>query len=166
MSSRIGRRYAQHSYPESRATQSLPLARNSAFGPPTNTSITSTANPPTQAVEWFIVENGVTSATDNATIVPSVSGVLLIQSVVNANNPSGGSITLSAVVTINGAATEQISSQVIPAGDNGSVSLLAIVPDNVIGTPVNVGVKVSGNGLTLTALFTYLSVQEVVPATP
>lgn len=165
MSSRIGRKYAQATYPQSRATQSEPFARNSAFGPNGNAAISSTANPPTQAVDWETIESGEAGGGPTFTVTPKVSGTLLINVVVNATNTTGAAIELSAVVTIDGAPVDQVSFQSIPLTTGaGSVAILDVVTENAIGVPVTIGVRVSGNGLTLTGAGTWISVQEVPAA--
>jgi hypothetical protein len=167
MAARIGRKSASETYPQTGRGGSSAYARNSAQGPATVTAITSTASPPTQALVWQLVESG-GGATANVPVTPRVTGNLKVTVVLNVNNPTGAAIQFSAVVTIGGTAVAQISQQVIPTGasDNGSLTIQPFgLTGNPLGVPVEIGVKVSGNGLTLTNLESSLFVEEVPLAT-
>jgi|HubBroStandDraft_1064217.scaffolds.fasta_scaffold139983_1 hypothetical protein len=167
MGSRIGRKSAAETYPVSPGAQggSAANARNSAVGPAGNVTITAAGSPPTQAITWQFVEAGV-NASPNVVVTPRASGDFKVTAVVNVSNPQGAAIELLAVVTVNGTAVSEISQQSVPIGANSSLTLLPFgVSGLPLGTPANIGVKVSGNGLQLTAASSTIFVEEVRPAT-
>jgi hypothetical protein len=145
MSFRIGRKFAQHTYPESRGIGGLPFARNSAQGPADQTIISTTA--PGTAIPWSILEVG--SPGIDVPITPKVTGLLLILVMINIENldPSIAQVVFVSQVKVGSMLVTQFeTSQVIApsntiGGGFGSMEWSLVVQSpSPIGTTVNVEV--------------------------
>lgn len=136
------------------------FARNSATGPNADTPITSTANPPTQVVTWTFIEAG-TEPSVNVPITPRITGTIQMIAVLNVSNTTGAAIEFSAAFTVNALSFSPNFIMTVPAGGVGHVSMLLTLKNTPVGTNENIGVVVSGNGLTLLALSSAIAVQEL-----
>jgi hypothetical protein len=184
MGSRIGRRAAQETYPQSRGVTSVSaaLARNFARGPAADTLIAAEigAPPPqgTQAILWATVGSG-TAGLDHITVTPRVTGLLSVTAVVAGYdaNPGGtpsasfvAQVAVGGVVTGNPATGTTLAA--LPGADirsiMGTISIQTFLGPFPLGVPVNIGVLVAAldvDEVTLSAQNTTLNVQEVPAAT-
>lgn len=168
---RIGRKFAQHSYPDApRGAAAALLARNFAFGPATTTDIETS---PT-AIPWEGVDVGAPGIT--AQITPRVSGIVLISAVVAIKSLSGVQEIVTVDVSVNGFVLNvpffnQITVEaggflVVPILTETNVATLgALLP---IGVPATVSILLTANTddvLQLSTDDSSISIQEVLPAT-
>ncbi len=163
---RIGRKFAQHTYPQARATSTVPLARNSASGPATAQVI-----PASAFVTWSVIESG-TVAGVNVPITPKSTGIVHVTGVITVSSVDGATVELSVrnpdaiypvpaaeVVTIPSADSVAIPFDVIlGAGANG--------PALAIGVPISIRVQLdAGPEITVAATSSTISIREVTPVT-
>jgi hypothetical protein len=163
MAHRIGRKHAAETYPESKGDTTLVFARNFAQGP--GTSQTLSTSP--QEISWGAIESGAPAGV-NVPVTPKVTGLLLVQAVVEIDNPSEASAAIVTVqVGVGGVALATPATQVtIPEGELATVPIQALVAE-AVGTTSEINVFVSTNllGVVLQANDSTLSVQEVPAAT-
>jgi hypothetical protein len=166
MSFRIGRKFAQHVYPESRASQSLPFARNSAFGPAPGAPLV--GDTPGE-ITWSTVESG-GGASVSVPITPRVTGIVLVTGVIQVANTTDDGEELTVQLGVGGVlhANPLEGNQVAAAiGFVTTVPIQAIL-GLPIGTPSLINVFVTANvtgELQLQAHNSWLTLQEVGPAT-
>jgi hypothetical protein len=172
MAFRIGRKHAQHTYPESRATTTVPLARNSASGPDESTDIDTTVQVP-----WNVIENGAVAGV-NVPITPKTTGVIHVTGVITVASTdltlvqlfvevSGVDAPVPAAEAMTVAASAVVAipfDVILGAGANGA----PIATPLVIGATVPVQIRLAqtvGAGANIVALSSTISIQEVVPVT-
>jgi hypothetical protein len=96
---RIGRRFAQHTYPDTpRGGGALAFARNFAMGPATPTTITTGG----VQVPWDFIESGAPSGV-NVPITPRVTGRMLFSGVVQVTNNDDAPVTVQVQIQVNDA---------------------------------------------------------------
>jgi hypothetical protein len=124
---RIGRKFAQHSYPESRFGDGA-FARNFASGPPTGegpTPIVTTGTP----VSWETIESGAPPGV-NVPITPHVTGrIRIIATIVVASVAGAGLVGIGAVIDGTPISTPQSFSAVVALG----VVTVSFVLDVAVG---------------------------------
>jgi hypothetical protein len=166
MSFRIGRRHASHTYPESKGVGALAFARNFAFGPAAPYEVTDT---PTR-IPWGTIDSGAAPG-QSVPITPTVTGLILVQGVVECVNSSEDAEQLTVQVGVNGVlqATPLEAGFVNGgAGEQTSVPFQTRLGPFPLGVLVNISLFVSANSigdLSLEVGDSTLSVQEVPPAT-
>jgi hypothetical protein len=95
---RIGRRYAQHTYPDTpRGAGALSFARNFAEGPGTPTTIDTSG----VQVPWAFIESGDPVGV-NVPITPRVTGRILFSGVVQVTNNDAAPVTVQVQIQVNG----------------------------------------------------------------
>jgi hypothetical protein len=169
MSSRIGRRYAQATYPVSKAvSESQAFARNFADGPAGPQGVLVAPGAP---VDWATVESTGAAGT-NVPITPQVTGLILVTAVLVATNGAGSVQSLSVQVGVGGV-TETTPASVVAMGAAGTaaseaaVAFQALVGPLALGVAHNITIVVlasAGGDITLAAEDSTVSVQEVAAA--
>jgi hypothetical protein len=162
------RRSAKYSYPQSRATLSLPFKRNFAQGPAADQPVTAViGSPPPNKVGWATIQDGTPPGT-NVPVTPSVTGVFLVQGVVEVLNTTESLQILSVQLGSNGTVSAKPNSlATVPAAGGSTVTTVpiqALLGPFPLGVPVDIQLFVSAqvtDTLTLQANNTTLSVQEV-----
>jgi len=148
------------------------FARNSAFGPATNTAITAEIGAGTQEVTFGTIESG-GGPSASVPVTPNVTGILHVQAVVFALNEVAVTSQLQAQFGVNGvvqttplATTCLLSTSDFGGGfTGGTVAIQAILGPFTLGVPVNINLFVAAwntGELSLQANDTTLTVQEVV----
>jgi hypothetical protein len=101
-------------YPLSRASQSLPFARNAGVGPANNTAVTGAD----QAIVWSPIQSGVP---DSSTIAlpAQVSGDFLVSGVVSVTNGTGAAVLVTAQVGLNAVPQDPVAGVTVGAGGAG-----------------------------------------------
>lgn len=191
MAFRIGRKHAQHTYPEApRGAGPFQFARNLAAGPGrTDVPVSVAALPaaPSAGTPVFtlannsLVEAGVLTA-DGAPITPSVTGIIRVSGVVNVENTGAdGPVDVAVFLAINGtventpvavatldAATSFESIPVLfdlpaalPLGTTAHINLVVLA--SVTGVVLSTGTAAT-SGAVGTAPST-MSLEEITPAT-
>jgi len=98
---RIGRKFASHSYPESRAATTVPFARNFATGPTLFAAPPDVQTTGTQ-VPWNVIESGAPPGFD-VPITPKSTGRIRITGVVAVKNSTMSPVLVTVLVQLNGA---------------------------------------------------------------
>jgi len=175
MSFRIGRKHAAHTYPQSRATTTVPLARNSASGPEED-DVTIAVGPAGTQVPWNARESsGVPPQTAQfVPITPKATGIVNVKGVIALSATTATSIQLFVerdgtptpvplleTVNFTGPGAAAIPFDVIVgAGANG--------PPLALGVQANISIKLTSSVAAAAVLFqdsSTITVQEVSPAT-
>jgi hypothetical protein len=162
---RIGRKYAQHSYPIPRAATSVPYARNAAVGPAASVPITTVA----AAIPWAIIESGAAPGV-NVPITPRSTGIVRIHSVVTVKNSSNAPVQATVAAVVNGTPlpVPGFESVTIPASGSMAIPILTETPPLPIGVLANIEIAVVASAdaaLSLIFASSSLEVQEVQAAT-
>lgn len=175
MAFRIGRKHAQHSYPEPRGVPSS-IASNFALGPGTNQAIAQSPG----STRAFTDTNGSvvaagTLTSQGAPVTPRATGVLLVTGAVNVENVSDGApVNVSVFIQVNGVtSTAPIAVATLSASTSFESipisALIAPLPLNVTAH-VNLILVASAAGVNLTAASgtaapSTMNLQEVLPPT-
>lgn len=131
---RIGRKYAQHSYPEPRrgGASATPFARNFAAGPGSETNITV----PGVQVPWSAIDVGAPGV--NIPITPQSTGIIRIAGALTIKNHSGSNVV---TVLVN----PQVAgvSLAFPLGDEVTlpINALAVIPILAETSALTIGVQ-------------------------
>jgi len=167
MAFRIGRKYAQHTYPEPRRSGGVTpdeFARNFAVGPATDTDITTTTPLP-----WSDVDVGAPG--NSVTITPESTGVVRVLAVMTFKNPSGAD-TVDAVVQIllDGVAQAFPNNETFTVPINGGlvVPMLVELDGLNVGQAYAIGIQVSTSDsatLRIVQESSSIEVQEVEEST-
>lgn len=176
---RIGRKHAQHTYPDSPGRSAFLFARNFAQGPDGNLTLTDKVLHP---IVWHFVDApaGI-SPTANVPITPKTTGIVLITGVLGTvrNNDAANPASLQLFVDVSSSGphpqTHPVASVSFDANSEGGVTGLESVPFQVelflpVGITTNIQFQVQANStvtpnITITNLDSNLNVQEVPPAT-
>lgn len=148
---RIGRKYAQHSYPDTRRDTTLPLARNFAVGPPVKTSVT--PNPSGFPIPWSVIESegAVGPGVVNVPITPTTSAIAQVSGVITITNNGAAS------------ATAQVLVQTVGPGS------FVFAPENefeTIAPGATVAIPVSTLGTNVSPIDSTVSLQLLIVASP
>lgn len=111
---RIGRTFARHSYPDTRAATSVPYARNFAAGPAVDTAV---ATAPGTQVPWSAIEVGAPGV--DVPITPKSTGVIHVDGVISVHNTSELPVDVQVEVQIGGVQNP------VPASEKVTVAGLA-----------------------------------------
>jgi hypothetical protein len=165
---RIGRRFAQHSYPESRQNTTVPFARNFAQGPADLTPITMAGI----QVPWDVIESGAPPGAD-VPIVPQATGRVRLIASLTIGNTGEGSETAVVRAQTNGMLIDfPQSGMTIPGGGVGTIPyVLDIGPGSVshpiplaVGSPTDIELFVTATSdgvLSLAPNSSTLDIQEL-----
>lgn len=139
---RIGRKFAQHSYPESRQNTTVPYASNFAEGPANSTTAVTTDG--TQ-VPWQVVAAG--SPGVDVPVTPSSTGALLFSGVISLKNIAGEDTEVrvrlqTSSVDLPIPADERI---IVPANGRAVIPILSLV-SALVGATHNFQVQVTALG--------------------
>lgn len=172
MAFRIGRNRAQHTYPQSRASGSLPFARNSAFGPATDTTILP-GDPaaPGAAIIFSTFESG--GAGTGVPITPRVTGIVLVTATIECVTLTEDPDQLTVQISVGAAPPTLVplSGNSAPASvGEGSITSASftMVLGLSVGITHHVSMWTSSNNsdmLSLQAHCSWLSLEEVQTAT-
>lgn len=166
MAFRIGRRNAQHAYPQAPRGAPSAYARNSAHGPATTPYDVTDA--PTR-IPWGTLEVGAPG--QNVTITPRVTGLILVTGVVECLNGSEDAEQLTVNIGVGGILqATPMEANFVDGGstERTSVPIQAILGPFTPGTPVEISLFVTANSsgdLTLEVNNSWLTLQEVATAT-
>ena len=165
---RIGRKFAQHSYPESRRNTTLPFARNSAFGPSAPLSLTTGG----VLVPWASVEAGAPPGSTSIPITPQVTGIVRMIGMFLVQNTAVSSEIATFLVSINGGPPIPVPSQAtVDAGTEltpgfETLPFVLDLPPLPVGTTSHISVLArSSADNTLTVTTATFDVQELPLAT-
>lgn len=166
MSSRIGRKYASATYPQSPGAGggSASLARNNAVGPNSNQLLTTTLA--TNVVWAVIASTGV--AGPSVPITPQVTGDVVVEAVISAVNADSAAHTLTVAVAVGGTPVGPTS--IVELGATGLAAIPVQVPISglPIGTTSEITVQVTASAaseITLSISRSSVFVREVAAAT-
>jgi hypothetical protein len=164
MAFRIGRRSAQHSYPQAPRGAPSAYARNSAHGPATLTAVTDT---PTR-IPWGTLEVGAPG--QNVSITPKLTGLILVTGVVECVNNSEDTDQLTVNIGVAGILQAKPLEANFVSGGGGetSVPIQAIIGPFALGTPVEVSLfvtSIADDTLSLEVNDSWITLQEVSTAT-
>lgn len=124
MAFRIGRKYAQHSYPETGQSGVTPFAYNYAIGPATSPLGMTQAG---TTITWTRVESTGLSSTGNVPITPEVTGRVRITATVEVQNQSELSAQDAAIhLLVNGTPVASFANT-IPASLGGGNTGLEVI---------------------------------------
>src|SRR5512147_2902491 len=157
---RIGRKYAQHSYPESRRDTTVPYAGNFAQGPTDNTAISSGGT----QIPWTVIASGAPAGVD-IPITPKSSGRIRLVGQVVVDNISEGNATVSVQAQVDGVTISTPSSQTEFSTDI-TIDTVPFVLDLTlpVGVLANIQLLVTASGndeLELTAACSTLDISEI-----
>lgn len=138
---RIGRKHAQHTYPDTPRAAVAAFARNSAVGPaggPQGIILSGTPVP------WSGIASGAATPTPDVPITPKVTGVVRIIFTVVVENVSNTDEDVGVAVQVNGVTKNTFSEEVpgTKSGVTGIVTISGVVDlePPIAGTPLPVGV--------------------------
>lgn len=170
MASRIGRKYASHTYPQSPGAGGggavSAFARNYAQGPAAGTLVEDASG----GIVFSIVEGG-GGATPNVPITPRVTGLILVEGTIECSNTKEDADQLTVQIVVDGTpVAHPITGNYVNGGVGQvtSVSFALVVGPLTIGTTHHVRVvpiENSPGDLQLDALDSTLTLQEVAAAT-
>ena len=172
MAFRIGRRYAQHVYPETGGGRgggtATAFARNFATGPKSDTEITGGGI----QVPWNGIDVGASPSVD-VPITPKSTGIVIISGIITVTNSSESSFDIEVDVQVEGAFLPNASFFATPvaAGETVAIPFLAETTptDTPVGVTKHVQIFVDGDpgdvDLDLLVEASAISVQEVSAAT-
>jgi hypothetical protein len=166
MAFRIGRKTAQHTYPEARRNTTVALARNSAYGPTAgDTEIVGAG----QAVVWNVIESGA-PADNKVPITPKSTGAVRISAVISLTAEAGAAVL--AQVRVTPPVGPPVVSPV-PLDEQQAYLARGVIPI-LITLPLTVGATshvailltvIAGNDVFIRQSSSTLDLQEVVPVT-
>jgi hypothetical protein len=166
MAFRIGRKHAQHTYPENRGGAAAALfARNFAEGPLINTTITDGGI----QIPWAFVESGAPAGV-NVPITPRSSGILRISGVIVIASTAEVDRVVSLVVQVNGASMSVplTEANTVTAGGFEVVAFATETLALPIGPTYNVQIFLNASApdeLLVEARSSTIEVQEILAAT-
>lgn len=164
MASRIGRKFAQATYPEAARATLSPYARNSAHGPAAPYAVTDS---PTR-IPWGVLEVGAPG--ENVPITPNVTGLIRITGVVECVNGSEDAEQLTVQIGVGGVLQAvPLEASFVSGGDGQQTSVpIQAIFGFTVGTTVDISLFVtaaSSGDLTLEVNDSWLLVEEVGAAT-
>ena len=166
MSFRIGRKHAQHTYPEPRGSGTTPFARNFAYSQEgQNQPIPQ--DPAEVAVIWDPISSGAPAGT-NVPITPVSTGIIRILAVISVGKTvADGTVTIT--IHVNGVEIEPPESfrAEIDVDGFAAIPVLAEVSGLPLGVVANIQIFAtsSGVGAELIEESSSIEVQEVQAAT-
>jgi hypothetical protein len=169
MSFRIGRKFAQHTYPEPRGAGAVPqpFARNFASGPGEDQEI---GTPPSagSVILWDQVDVG-PSGTGDVQITPLSTGVVRVISAIAVQNLAEGPNIIEVTVHVNGVEVDrpELVRVTMETNDFAMIPVLAQITGLPIGVPADVTIMVIGSdlGALLVAESSTIEVKEVQVST-
>ena len=169
---RIGRKFAQHSYPESRRDSTLAFARNSAQGPGGDAPVPVTTGG-TQIL-WETIESG-GGPSEDVPITPLVTGRIRIIAMVAVTNTIGVPTTVKVVaqvedVTIPGSPVPEATVDESTDAGNGFETITYVFDTTLlpVGATKHIEILVTAgvdNAIELTLENSTLDIQELPAAT-
>lgn len=156
---RIGRKYAQHSYPDTpRGAGALSLARNFAIGPNAPTTITTGG----VQVPWDIIESGASPGV-HVPITPRVTGRMLFSGVIQVSNNDDAPVDISVQVQVQDSTLlVPLVQQTVPADGEAAIAFeilsLALF---TVGVARNISVLVTASANVDVVLTTDNSTLEI-----
>jgi hypothetical protein len=169
MSFRIGRKFAQHTYPEPRSIGAFQFARNFAYSAEgEDQPIPDDDEVP---IEWGLISSGAPAGPD-VPITPVATGIIrIIAAIAVGKNtgPSGFPNTISLVIHVNGVEIEppELLRVTIDSGEFEMIPVLAEVSGLPLGVTANIRILATAStfGASLIEESSSIEVQEVQAAT-
>jgi hypothetical protein len=165
---RIGRKFAQHSYPDPRRSTTVAFARNSATGPAADQGFDDTG----AQVVWDSIESGAVAGV-NVPITPLSSGKIHITGVITVKTDNPNSVDVNLTVEVDSLLVPRPANEMVSVSGTGPDMPWAAIPFDVI---VNLPVGVTSNieilmtasadvAIHIEAGSSSISIQEVPPVT-
>jgi hypothetical protein len=162
MGFRVGRKFAQHFYPEpSHPVEAAPTyARNFGSGPATDVAVATT--PGTQIV-WSNIQSGIGPGVA-VPVTPETTGILRISGTISLAG-SGQSVQL--LVGVNGFPLSVPAFERATVSGFESISFLTETSAQPIGSPANISIQLIGSatGISVIGLSSTIDIQELPAAT-
>ena len=167
---RIGRKSAQHFYPERARGTALALARNFASGPEDDTGIVGGGG--TQ-IPWSAIASGAPAGV-HVPITPKSTGIILVVAVFTAKNSSSDPVVLDTIqlnVQINDVSMTipaTVQHTIVDAQDTQAIQVMAKTSALPIGVTANISIlatQIAGSNLSVLSGTATLELQEVSDAT-
>jgi hypothetical protein len=174
MAFRIGRKFAQHTYPEQRRATGavVPFARNFASGPELVQAIAAGGGTP---IQWDVIDSGAATPSPDVPITTQTTGIVLITGVIELKNVSGSPVDAHVEVIVGGVPLDVPFNEVVTIQGSFADTFAAIpivAETTALQTPVGVATNIqvlviasNSDVLSAVAGSCTLNLQEVSVAT-